>query len=85
MPWDGKNTKKSSPFNTKDCKSRTKFLRIYVKSHNTYIVKIYYLAQPFKYINSFQSTKYHCILIYESIKMSNYVCVSAKDEKLKSC
>ena len=37
MSWDGKkHKKKSSPFNTTDGKSRTKFLRIYVKSHNTY-------------------------------------------------
>ena len=39
--WDGKKRKKSFPFNTTDGKSRTKFLRIYVKSHNK---DIYYLA-----------------------------------------
>ena len=38
MSWDGKKQKKSSSFNTTDGKSRTKFLRIYVKSHNTCIV-----------------------------------------------
>ena len=52
--WDGKKQtkkkktakkkKKKSAFNTTDSKLRTKFLRIYVKSHNTYIVTSYYLA-----------------------------------------
>ena len=44
MSGDGKKHKKASPFNTTDGKSRIKFLRIYAKSHNTYIVTIYYLA-----------------------------------------
>ena len=45
MSWDGKtHTKKSSPFDTTDGKSRTRFLRVYVESRNTYIVTIYYLA-----------------------------------------
>ena len=45
MSWDGKtHTKKSSPFDTTDGKSRARFLRIYVKSYNTYIVTIYYLV-----------------------------------------
>ena len=40
MSWDTKTRKKSSSFNTTDGKSKrakTKFLRIYVKSHNTHI------------------------------------------------
>ena len=37
MSWDGKKHKKASPFHTTDGKFRTKFHRIYGKSHNTYI------------------------------------------------
>ena len=48
MSWDDKKKKKSSPLNTTDGKSGTKFLRVYEKSQNTYIVTIYYLAWPFK-------------------------------------
>ena len=45
MSWDGKtHTKISPPFDTTDGKSRTRFLRIYVKPHNTNMVTIYYLA-----------------------------------------
>ena len=44
MSWDGKTQKNPSPFDTTDGKSRTRFLRIYIESRNTYIVTIYYLA-----------------------------------------